>query len=122
MLKAERASPRRCRRSSPDRLRNLRPARGAAARRGDARRGGDGRALLTRIGEDGGANYLAAVLLTRCATAPEVGEHDRERWAARAVTCLGAALAARTVGTDALRSDSFVALRGRDDFAALRQR
>ena len=109
---------------APDRVRNLFAQAGetllaahdpvAAAARAEQ--------LASRLPGDGGALYLAAVLLARCASVSGIDEADA--FAERAVACLRDALANgfRPVG-DLHDVSEFAVLEGRADFqAALRKR
>ncbi len=74
--------------------------------------------LLTRIGPDGGGNYLVAVLFVQCMVKTDAGP-ERERLGGRAVACLGQALAKHEVPQAAAQHPNFDALRGRADYEAL---
>ena len=106
---------------SPDRVRNL-----VAQRAESALAHGDPEAaaavvddLLARLGPDGGANYMAAVLYTRCLDAAPAGSALASRSADRAVECLRLALSKREVDPSAARHRNFTPLRGRADYEAL---
>ncbi len=75
--------------------------------------------LLTRMGPDGGENYLAAVLFTRCADQAKTDVATRDRYASRAVHCLRLAVEKKEVQPDAARHPNFSPLHGRADYEAL---
>ena len=74
--------------------------------------------MLQRVGDDGGAFYMAAVLFTAC-RAKAQDAAAKEALAVRAVTCLRQSLEHDEVPADATGSDSFASLRGRPDYEAL---
>ncbi|MFO1077032.1 MAG: serine/threonine-protein kinase [Planctomycetota bacterium] len=106
---------------SPDRARNLGSQRAetALARRDAAAAAAVVEELLQQLGPDGGANYLAAVLLSQSALCAGAGTELAERCAARAVECLRLSLTKHEVEPAAARHPNFAPLRGRADYEAL---
>ncbi len=107
--------------SIPDeRLRNLfTQAAELALEQGDPRAAEQHvEALVARVGPDGGANALAAALLTKCLAATTAAEHV-DRIGARAVQCLAAGLAKGELSKAQAASGTFGPLRGRADYDAL---
>ncbi|HEX5050637.1 MAG TPA: serine/threonine-protein kinase [Planctomycetota bacterium] len=105
---------------STTRLRNLGSQRATLAlQRGDpaaAARHVD--EMLARLGPDGGANYMAAVLFVQCRNGTEAAA-ERDRLGGRAVECLRLAIDKGEVPRAAASHPNFDSLRGRADYLEL---
>jgi hypothetical protein len=105
---------------SADRVRNLfsLAAELALTRRDAAAAAAHVATMLDKLGPDGRCCYVGAVLLAQC-TGVSTDPAEREKFGARAVSLLQAALARKEVPRAALANESLSALRERADFAAL---